>query len=166
MRNGLTLLNLIICVVVTTGCASLQPPVRPDYTGSDTVDKAEPGQFIGKWAVTDLNPYPDAEPQKTTIEYLADGTVIGLVEPQGEGASALGNMKFQMSGNWQLDGDLISHSNIEMSTSADNQMGALISKLVNNSSKGIAGQANIYELSANRIVMVGTDGAAMEYIRQ
>ena len=166
MRKGLALTLLIGCAVVVTSCASLTPPVRPDYNGRDSVDNANPGQLIGKWVVTDLNPYPDAQPQSTIIEYLADGTVVGLIEPQGDSASALGNMKFQMSGNWQLNGDMMSHSNIEMSSSSDNQMGALISKLVNNSSKGIAGEANIYELSANRIVMVGTDGSAMEYVRQ
>jgi hypothetical protein len=166
MRKGLTLTALIASTIIVTSCASLTPPVRPDYTGSDSVDIADPAQFIGKWVVRDLNPYPDAPHQNTIIEYLADGTVVGLIESQGDSADALGNMKFQMSGNWQLIGDLIKHSNIEMSGSADNQMGALISKLVNNSSKGIAGQANVYEISANRIVMVGTDGAAMEYIRQ
>ena len=166
MRKGLSLTALIASAVIVASCAALTPPVRPDYTGSDSVYKAEPAQFIGKWVVTDLNPYPDTPPQNTIIEYLADGTVVGLIEPQGESTDGLGNMKFQMSGNWQLNGDRMSHSNIEMSSSVDNQMGALISKLVNNSSKGIASQANVYEISANRIVMVGTDGAAMEYVRQ
>lgn len=166
MRKGLTLITLVACSVLITSCASLTPPVRPDYTGSDSVESADPAQFVGKWVVTSLNPYPNEEPQNTVIEYLADGTVVGFIEPKGEGADVLGNMKFQMSGNWQVNGDLISHSNIEMSSTADSQMGALISKIVNNSSKGIAGKANVYELSANRIVMVGTDGAAMEYVRQ
>lgn len=166
MRKGLTLTTLVICSVIASGCASLTPPERPAYTGSDLITSADAEQFIGTWVVNDLNPYPNAEPQSTIIEYLADGTVTALVEPMGESADALGNMKFNMSGNWQLNGDQMSHSNIEISTSADNQMGALISKLVNNSTKGIAGEANVYELTANRIVMVGSDGAAMEYLRQ
>lgn len=166
MRKGLTLTLLIGCTAIVTSCASLTPPVRPDYNGRDLVDQASPAQFVGKWAVNDLNPYPDAPPQNTVMEYLADGTVIGLIEPQGDSADALGNMKLKMSANWQIDGDLMSHSNIEISSSSNSQIVSLIGNLVNKSSKGIAGKANIYELSANRIVMVSTDGTAIEYIRQ
>ncbi len=54
MRKGLILTALIASTIIVTSCASLTPPVRPDYTGSDSVDIADAAQFIGKWVVRDL----------------------------------------------------------------------------------------------------------------
>ncbi|NND92085.1 MAG: hypothetical protein HKN42_14595 [Granulosicoccus sp.] len=147
------------------GCASMTPPVRPAYTGTDTVNSASKSQLVGIWTVTDLNPYPESGPQSTTIEYREDGTVHGMIIPQGESAEVMGNMRFELDGQWTLTGDTVSHQDIQMNSAGDNPMASLIGKMVN-SRPGISGQANIYELSANRMVMVGSDGAAMEYVRQ
>lgn len=164
MKYGLTT-TIILLSTTLSACASLTPLKRPGYTGADTVDTAQATQLIGSWAVTDLNPFPDSEPQSTTIEYRVDGTVLGTLTPQGESADALGNIQFELNGEWLLNGDTVVHQNITMSSTSNSALGDLLSKIVNNQ-KGIAGQANIYELSTDRIVMVGTDGAAMEYIRQ
>lgn len=165
MRKALTLFASASCLIVLSSCASLKPPERPGYTGADTVSSAQPAQITGVWRVQSLNPYPQEEPQSTTIEYREDGTVIGILEPQGESSDVLGNMRFELTGNWVLTDDVISHSDIEINSTSDNAMGAMVSKVMNGS-KAIAGKGNIYELSENRMVVVGNDGAAMEYIRQ
>ena len=156
--------NLAIFVFITS-CASLKTPVRPAYTGADTVNTATESQLLGAWVVRSMNPLPNEEPQETTIEYKQDGTVTGTVVPQGESVAVLGDMSFEIAGDWVLEGDQVIHSDIEMSPSTDNPMAAILSNVINNS-KGIAGEGNIYELSANRMVIVGTDGSAMEYNRQ
>lgn len=158
---------LLSAAMALTSCASLTPPVRPAYTGADSVSTASSSQLVGVWTVNNLNPYPDAEPQRTTIEYKADGSVLGQVIPEGESAKALGNMTFEMTGNWRLDGDMMTHENMEMNviTEDDNKMLNVLGNLFSKKN-GLSGQANIYELSANRIVMVGSDGGAMEYVRQ
>ncbi|MFK8079919.1 MAG: hypothetical protein AB8B97_06525 [Granulosicoccus sp.] len=156
---------LLLCTVLATGCSSLKTPVRPDYPGADSVSTADAAQLVGVWSVSDLNPYPGNEPQTTTIEYRDDGTVTGLVVPKGDGMEALGNLEFELTGNWVLDGDVLSHENMTMKSTNGNAMGGLLSKIVN-SRPAVSGQANIYELSDTRIVMVGSDGAAMEYVRQ
>lgn len=156
---------IILSASMLSACASLAPPERPGFSGADTVDSAQAAELVGIWAVTDLNPYPDSEPQSTTIEYRDDGTVAGTLVPQGESSEALGNIQFKLTGDWTLDGDTVIHENITMNSTSDSVMGDLIGRVVNNQ-KGISGQANIYELSTDRIVMVGSDGAAMEYIRQ
>lgn len=161
VKTGASLAILIFA----TGCASLKPPVRPAYTGADTVNTATASQLVGAWAVHSMNPFPNEEPQETTIEYKPDGTVVGTVVPQGESAAVLGNMRFELTGGWVLEGDQVIHSDIKMSASSDNAMGAVLSNMINNT-KGIAGEGNIYELSANRMVIVGSDGSAMEYNRQ
>ncbi len=165
MKIVSTPIALVGATIILASCASLTPPTRPDYTGSDDVQSAQTQQLVGKWAVSELNPLPQTEPQTTLIEYRSDGTVTGLITPSGEGLEALGNLQFELSGNWTLEADVVTHQNITMSSTRDDTLGSMISNMVNNQ-KGIAGQANIYELSADRIVMVGSDGAAMEYVRQ
>ncbi len=158
---------LLATAIALTSCASLTPPVRPVYTGADSVSTATRSQLTGVWTVNNLNPYPDAEPQRTTIEYTADGSVLGQIIPEGESARALGNMTFEMTGNWRLDGDVITHENMEMNviTEGDNKLMNVFANLFSKKN-GLSGQANIYELSANRMVIVGSDGGAMEYVRQ
>lgn len=158
---------LLATAMALTSCASLSPPVRPAYTGADSVSSATQSQLVGVWTVNNLNPYPDSEPQSTTIEYKADGAVLGQIIPEGESANALGNMTFEITGNWHLDGDVITHANMEMNviTDGDNKMMNMLGNMFGKKN-GLSGQANIHELSANRIVMVGSDGGAMEYVRQ
>lgn len=165
MLKGLALTSLLISSITLTACATLTPPVRPDYKGADIVQNAKPAQLLGVWTVTELNPYPETESQDTTIEYRADGSVQGLIIPQGQSAKALGEMSFKLSGQWTLNGDTVTHENMQMESTEDNLMGSMISQLMRNQN-GLSGQANIYELSANRIVLVGSDGAAMEYRRK
>ncbi len=165
MKKGLTLLALLSITLAMTACASLKPPERPNYAGPDTVTSAQPAQLVGIWSVTDLNPYPGNGPQDTVIEYRADGSVLGTLTPQGEGADALGNMQFKLAGQWVLSNDVITHQNMTMNSTSDNAFGGIVSKMINKQ-KGISGQANIHELSPERIVMVGSDGAAMEYVRK
>jgi hypothetical protein len=165
MRTVLTFTAGLAGLMLLSSCASLAPPARPDYTGADSVDAANTSQIVGAWTVRSLNPYPNEEPQSTTIEYRQDGTVLGTIEPQGDSAAVLGNMRFELTGNWSLEADQIRHSDIEMSSSSDNAMGSMVSKMINGK-KGIAGEGNIYELSANRMVIMGSDGTAMEYVRQ
>lgn len=165
MTKTITLCASVTCLALLSSCASIKPPERPDYAGADTVSTANPGQIAGVWRVKSLNPYPQEEPQSTTIEYRDDGTVIGILEPQGDSSDALGNLRFELTGSWTLAEDVISHTDIEINSTSDNAMGAMVSKIMSGS-KAIAGKGNIYELSDNRMVVVGDDGAAMEYIRQ
>jgi len=158
--------GLLTATLTLSACASLAPPSRPAYSGTDSVTSAEPSQLVGSWQVTELNPYPDAEPQNTIIEYAADGTVRGEVIPSGKSAAVLGeDTRFEFLGTWSLTADRVVHQDIQMSTTGSNAMAGLMAKMVNRR-QNVAGSANIYELTDNRIVMVGDEGNAMEYVRQ
>jgi len=159
---------LLAGAVFASGCASLAPPERPAYTGPDNISSAQSEQLVGVWLVTDLNPYPNSEQQSTVIEYRSDGSVSGLMELKGEqyeSLAAFGDMQFEMSGQWTLEGDTVTHKDIKMKSTKEGGLSTMMANMVN-SQEGISGKANIYELSADRIVMMGSDGAAMEYIRQ
>lgn len=156
---------LSLSIIMLTGCAALAPPERPAYTGTDSVTNAQAEQLVGNWSVTQLNPFPDSPPQNVFIEYFADGNVKGQLTITGEQVQAVGDMEFELTGQWILNGDVVTHQNIQMNSTRTDTLGSIISQMVN-SQQGISGRANIYELSKNRIVMLGSDGAAMEYIRQ
>jgi len=165
MQVRLPISALLLTTILVTACSSLKAPERPVYTGLDNVDNANPSDLVGTWTVRELNPYSGSEPSTTTIEYREDGTVIGIITPEGEGIEALGKMEFELTGNWTLTDDILSHQDMVMNSTNDNAMGSILSNIVN-SRPAISGEANIYELSEDRIVMVGNDGAAMEYLRQ
>ena len=164
MKNTLPIIALLLSATTITGCASLSSPNRPAYTGADNITSAQPEQLVGIWRVTRLNPVSGTEPQPTIIEYRGDGTVVGSTTIDGEGFGATGPLEFVLSGQWTLDADVVIHQNITMSSKDDSPIGSIISNTINNQ-KDISGKANIYELSANRIVMLGSDGDAKEYIR-
>lgn len=159
------LLSLLFVSLWLAGCSAIKAPARPDYTGIDSVNTATTTQLVGLWRVTNLNPYPGNESQTTTIEYRKDGTVKGLLTLQDDGTDALGQMEFELTGNWMLERDIVSHENITMRSTIDNPMADIVSDIIN-SRPAISSKANIYELSDVRMVMVGTDGNAMEYVKQ
>ncbi|MFK7997792.1 MAG: hypothetical protein AB8B87_26940 [Granulosicoccus sp.] len=160
---------LLLLATLLAGCSTLKAPARIDYTGRDNVSIARTDQLIGTWSVSSLNPYPGVESQSTTIEYRENGTVRGIVIPQETSDEAsqgtIGDIAFELTGNWELEEDVVIHRNITMKSTNDSAIGKLLSDIIN-SRPAIAGQANIYELSPDRIVMVGSDGNAMEYLRQ
>lgn len=157
----------LLLAFISTGCTSLSTPTRPVYEGDDSVSRAVASQFVGIWRVTDLNPLPDAVPQETIIEYRANGTVVGQVNTHAanNAANDAQNLTYRLTGNWSLSGDTIVHSSIRMISDSNDKTSQLLSAIINSSSQQLGGQANVYELTENRLVMVGTDGAAMEYVR-
>ena len=157
----------LVLSMTVSACVALTPPDRPVYTGPDVVSSIDASQLVGSWVTRELNPFPGEDvQQESTIEYRDDGSLRGLLIPKTEGATVLGEMKFEITGNWQVDGDTLIHTNIEVNSTSDNAMGAMISQMMNSSARNIAGTANVYEATADRIVMVGEDGAAIEYRRQ
>ena len=164
MHHGLTA-ALVATLVGAVGCAALAPPERPVWQGSDQVGDVAPDQLVGTWRVTPLNPYPDQEAQSTVIEYRADGTVVGQIEPGAESAALLGDARFEMSGRWAVADGVVSHSDVEMDVVSDNAMARMVAGMINGAKRDLGGTADVQELDANRIVMLGTDGAAMRYER-
>jgi len=124
--------------------------------------------LIGLWRVTPLNPYPDQGEQETVIEYRADGTVLGQVEPRDAEATAVfGDTRFEMSGRWSVVDGRVVHEGIEVEARSEsgNPVARMMSEMMNGVTRDIDGAADIRELDDDRIVMLGTDGAAVRYDR-
>ncbi len=160
-----TFFRATLAVLFLSGCSAFQPPTRPSYQGIDNVSVATSEQVVGTWRVTELNPFPQTTPQTTTIEYKANGTVIGFVKPF-EGDSELpADFTLTLTGDWTLDGDVVVHNNMIMTGPDDSDFSQLVAETLNDQPK-IESRANILEMEPDRMIMIGRDGTAMEYRRQ
>jgi hypothetical protein len=162
--QSIVALLLSVFLLLLTACASVLTTSREPYHGVDKISSVEAASLVGRWKVNELNPRTDAPPQQTVIEYFADGTVQGLISLNG--ADLPGSNDFRLSGNWTLQGDTVSHTDITMKSLDDSAFGAMLSDMINNSEQDLGGVANIQELSETRMVFLGSDGATMEYIRE
>ena len=151
---------------LASGC-SLTPPERPAYDGPDLVGSdVDPSSLVGVWRVTSLNPYPDQGEQETVIEYRADGTVVGEIDPSNdESMAVLGDTQFRMTGEWAVADGSVTHENVEMEALSENTFAQLMANMVNGLKRDLGGTADILELESDRIVMLGDDGGAMRYDR-
>jgi len=148
-----------------SACVSTHTPRQTAYEGVDQISDFNGEQIVGLWRVTALNPLANSGSRITLIEYKPDGTVVGNIEPSGESAK-LGFGKLRLNGEWSVGNGVVVHREVKMTSESDSELGELIANIVNSSSRNLGGKADVFELSANRIVMVGSDGAAMQYDRQ
>jgi len=162
-----TIKSTVFCssIALLGGCVSFSEEQRPDYRGADEVRSIQADQIVGAWSVTALNPFEvSGLKQSTVVDYKADGTVIAYTTIDDVERSSFGPIELELTGRWSLELDHVTHKDVVLKSRRDDEASALISALINNQ-KGISGAANIYEISENRMVMVGDDGAAMEYKR-
>jgi len=160
------LTTLIAITFALTACASSSGPAVPRYTGTDQINDVSADAFIGEWDLTILNPRDGQETNPTTVTYSADGAFTGTIFPTGQSASVLGDDSLNMTGTWSTTNGLLRHENVEMSSSGDNELASFMASMMNGLSRDVGGTANIYELSANYMVLVGEDGVATRYDRR
>lgn len=162
-RQGAISTLLVGALILMAACTSNTKPPPQDFPDAVTASDVQREDIVGRWTATERNPASGQSARTSIIEYFADGTVKGLMRLAGPtDAQAL---TFEVTGGWIVNGNVISHNEIKMNSTTDNEAAQRISMLVN-SQRGISGVARIVELTNERMVMVGTDGVAMEYIRQ
>ena len=152
-------------LLITTACTIPGPPQRDTYTGLDSVGDVDAQQIIGVWDVSPLNPLEGQPQQRTRIRYKQGGKVIGKLHWPDESKASIGDMTFGLNGNWHVDGEYIVHTDVRMRELSGSEFGDVISSMVNNSQRNLASRANVHKLTAELMLMVGTDGVAMRYER-
>ena len=162
MRVLLATLGLIV-----SSCATQHTPLRANYSGPDNISLANANCLVGTWRAKEINPIENRRPQGSIIKYHSDGTVTAIPGSAkiGQATQQPDDLKLLITGNWTLQNDLIIHSNISMQSLSNDEASLLLSELINHAGHELGGTANIYELSANRMVTVGSDGVAVEHIR-
>jgi len=159
------LLITLFTSVLISGCATTKTPQRAIYNGVDAIDTVDPQQLVGVWDVTPLNPLDGQLSQSTRIHYKADGSLVGRLEWKDDERAEFGDMTFGVFGTWRIEAGAVVHDDIRMLERSGSEIGDLISSVINNSERNLAGSADIQQLSATRVIMLGTDGAAMQYDR-
>jgi len=153
-----------LAIIFISGCASMSQPKRATYTGADNVGTVTPEMIIGSWNVKSLNPTEGEETTSIKSKYTPDGTVVMNVIPQAA-ASPMGTIELEMVGAWSIEGDNILMQLKSMKETSGNKMANMIVGMMGSMKEKMGGKANIYEASADRIVMVADDGSAQEWTR-
>ena len=159
------ILGSLIASSLISACASFSaPPPRPAYAGVDAVDQVDPADIVGTWKMRVLNPRPDEQLPEQTMTLNADGSAKGSITnlPDMEDSG----LEFESSANWELNGDIVTTSNVSVRELSGNSLGSFMTAIVNTQSKKMSGSANVMEVSANRMVWAWSeDGTVMEYVR-
>lgn len=158
-------LTATIAVVMLAGCATTRDRISV-YTGADSVADIEASAFVGTWDMTILNPREGQEVNPTIVTYSDDGSFNSVITPEEVSSSALGNAPLNLSGNWSTADGVVSHHNVELSAGGDDPAASFITQLLNSISRDFGGSANVYEVSATHVILVGEDGVATRYDRR
>lgn len=156
-----TVLMTGLLAVFLAGCASSAPPPPPPYSGPDNVGAVNKNMIIGQWSGRLLNPVQGQPNNGFTAAFNADGsTVYDVTDTQ----SGMG-LKLQMVGTWSIQGDQITTQLDSVREVSGNALGGLMAKMMSGMRDRMGGSANVYEASANRLVLVGKEGQAQEFTR-
>ncbi|MCB1756373.1 MAG: hypothetical protein KDJ38_12675 [Gammaproteobacteria bacterium] len=161
MKNGAV---LILVVLLLAACASLSPPKRAAYTGQDQVGAVDANMLIGSWNGEILNPIEGEQDTVYKIEYRADGTVTSYSRTK-DSSGVMGPMEFEITGTWKVDGELVTQTAEEIREVSGNKLAAMVASMMGSMKEKMTGTANIYEASADRIVLVADEGQAQALTR-
>lgn len=145
------------------GCAAMgPPPPPPPYTGADNVGAVQKSMIVGNWRGRILNPREGTPSTPYDVTYAQDGSTVYKINDSRSGM----NLQMQMLGTWQVEGDLVRVTLESIKETSGNALGGMMATFMSGMKDRMTGTANVYEASANRVVLVGTDGQAVELTRQ
>ncbi len=153
-----------LAIIFISGCASMSQPKRTAYAGTDNVGTATPEMLIGNWSVKLLNPIEGENTLDVKTSYNSDGSVIMTALTQ-QSANPMGTIALELTGAWSIEGDSVAVQLKSMKETSGNKMASMIVGMMGNMKEKMGGKANIYEASADRVVLVSDDGQAQELTR-
>lgn len=155
---------LLLCACLSLAACSSLMPGPPAYTGADTVDAVPAQAFVGTWRLVALNPVDDEEIPERTLTYEADGTFSGMIMPTDDMKSMTGEEPIRMSGTWRVEAGELVHDTSELDIPGDDLISRMSAKVMR-SRPPVVSRGNVYERSADRIVIVTEDGYANAFER-
>jgi hypothetical protein len=161
VKNAVVL--LVLSLLISACSSMMSKPTREAYAGPDNITTVEKAMLVGLWNGRSLNPI-EGESAQFTVNYLANGQVVTLLDNAAQ-SSALGNMKFEVSGTWQVQGEQLVQQAGSVREVSGSKMGGLMAGLMNGMKKEMSGTANVYEATEQRVVLVSDDGQALELTR-
>jgi len=184
--------GLISALLLTASGCGTTPPKRNAYPGSDLVTSVNKNALVGTWQATILNPLEFETDISTVITLNADSTFLSKtdVPPKYDGDPGV---SMESSGRWQVADGTLMYSDVKIEKSEikkpddvgddpqsqalwEQATGGLMQFAANATTSYLNNQnaednaVNIFELSQQRIVLVGvnpqgSNPVAMEYTR-
>ena len=148
---------LALALSGAAGCASSIPPPPVPYAGADAVGAVDGAAFVGDWRLVALNPARGRAVPERTLSYAADGTFTGEIVPTDEMAGLTGDEPIRVRGTWRVDAGRLVHPTQEVEAPG----GGFVPQVAAGTADGDGDvAAEIYEVGADRIVVVGPNGGA------
>ena len=144
--------GLCLLITVASGCAT-SPPKRTPYGGVDNVDTVDAAGLIGTWNMRVLNPVEGEESAMASITLNPDGTTSGTSRVNAAGQE----MTIEMTGTWSVDGEYLVTTLQSTEETSGNALAQLAQGLMSAMAKNRTSRGDVFELSANRIVIVDID---------
>ncbi|MEM7256050.1 MAG: glycoside hydrolase family 43 C-terminal domain-containing protein [Pseudomonadota bacterium] len=143
---------LSLALFTLGGCA-ISPPERSPYGGTDNVDTVSADSLVGTWNISVLNPIEGEENTSATITLNADGTTTGT----SRGVAGGQEMVIEMNGTWSVDGEYLVTTMESTAETSGSAIAKLAQELVSNMMKNRKARGDVFELSANRVVIVDSE---------
>jgi hypothetical protein len=160
--KGFSRVMLAVCCTSVLYACAVGAPKRADYGGADNIAAVQDSMILGTWRTRILNPVKGEETGSSEFTLNADGTMSGTSQSSADG----GQMVFEMAGTWQITGEHITTTIESMKETSGNQVAAFAQSLVASLTKGRTTKLNVFESSADRLVVVAEDtGQAQEWTR-
>jgi len=164
--TGKLLLSAILATSLAS-CASFKPEPRPAYTGADQVGAVDANMLIGTWQIKNLNPLPSEPSINAQITFNSDGSTSGYSKmDDGDSENPFGRMEMEMQGNWSVNGDSVNQTITSLEEVTGNPAAKFGIAIAQGFSKGKTQAGNVYEASADRLVIVNEEeGLAQLFTR-
>ncbi len=161
-----TAILLVVALLMLSSCATTPASSVPVYEGVDRVTVVKPEHIVGDWNLMVLNPREGQHNGHTRVSYTAEGRFTATLPGDADTSSPLSDITLYLQGDWiAADGQLITR-NVQVSSDSQEEIAMMLTTLMNEKSEELASVANVYEQSANHLVLVSDDGIATRYERQ
>jgi len=161
MKRTIQFALVVLCSFTLYACAVSQPK-RVSYGGADSVGAIDASMVVGAWRARILNPIEGEETGSSEFTFNADGSMSGSSQNTVAGKPLV----YEMSGSWQINGERIATKIESLEETSGNQIAAFAQSLVASLTKGRTSSLNVFDASADRLVVVEDDtGQAQEWLR-
>jgi len=130
----------------------LQSSERPEFTGADSVGAVDPGLMVGTWKVEIINSVALEDDLDMQISFNEDKTISAILKADLQ--EPIGKFAYDMKGNWSADGEYVTITPTSMQETTGNTLAGSGEEFFDEEGD----VANVYEISADHIVMFDEDG--------
>lgn len=158
-------MNKRLAIVVVSAAALLSAcmtaPKRPDFSAPDQIQQFDPQAIVGTWNVTALNGLEGEQMDSAVYTYSADGSWLSVVRHDASGFA----MEAKGIGRWEVRGEEVFVTMDDVELISDNPMAKLIGGMLKSMIEKMAGSANPYEITHERMVWITDDKQALQFDR-